>query len=68
MRRNGWRNVDGNWVYVEKGKVVYGVKNLNGLMVKASPFRLIGYGWVYAGRIKLSAFRAGMRQNTIILM
>lgn len=66
--RTGWRNVGGNWVYIEKGKVVCGVKNLNGLMVKALPFKLIGCGWVYAGRIRLSAFRAGMRQNTIILM
>lgn len=66
--RTGWRNVGGNWVYVERGKVVYGVKNRNGLPIKALPFMMIGYGWVYAGRIKLSAFRAGIRQNTIILM
>lgn len=69
MRRNGWRNVDGTQVYVEDGRVVFGLKKgRSGQLMAASPFRLIGYGWVYAGRIRLSAFRAGMRQNTIILM
>lgn len=66
--RTGWRNVGGNWVYVEKGKVVCGVKYQNGTWVKVLPFRMIRYGWVYAGKIKLSAFRAGIRQNAIILM
>ena len=69
MRRNGWQNVDGTQVYVEDGRVVFGLKKgRSGQLMAASPFIMTRCGWVYAGRISLSTFRAGMRQNTIILM
>lgn len=68
---DGWHTILGNLVYVENGKVMYGMKkDYNGSWVTAAVYRGTNHGyWVNENRCNtVDAFRAGVKRRTIVLM
>lgn len=67
---DGWHNIAGYEIYVEKGRVLRGLKkDRNGQKVCAFPYRHTPQygGWTNCSGLSVDAFRAGVNRGTIMM-